>query len=374
MSEKIKNLVICIVLGVFMFGFALLCLVLPKPAFLDSERRAPATFPEFSWESVMKDGLEYENSFMKLFDDKYTPDNFPFRDTFRAIKGFVVNYVFNHKDKDGVFMVDGYITEMQETINEDSIAHAADRFTFIYEKYLKSKGISPYISIIPDKAYFLAEENGYLSMDYEEFVKKMIESVEFAEYIDIFGALSVEDYYMTDTHWRQEQLIDVAELLVNGMGGKYNSTFTTNALDVPFFGVYSGRVGRPVSSETIYYLTNETLENVKVIDYQNGGKKMSLYDMVKATGKDPYDMFLSGELSKVVIENPNAKTDKELVIFRDSFGRSIIPLLVEDYAKITVIDIRYAHPMMLLAGVEFENQDVLFLYSTLVLNNSSELK
>jgi hypothetical protein len=100
----------------------------------------------------------------------------------------------------------------------------------------------------------------------------------------------------------------------------------------------------------------------------------SLYDMVKASGKDPYDMFLSGELSKVVIENPNAKTDKELIVFRDSYGRSILPLLAEDYAKITVLDIRYAHPMMLLAGIEFENQDVLFLYSTLVLNNSSELK
>ena len=30
--------------------------------------------------------------------------------------------------------------------------------------------------------------------------------------------------------------------------------------------------------------------------------------------------------------------------------------------------------MLLLGGVNFENADVLFLYSTLVLNNSSELK
>ena len=374
MSEKIKNIVICVVMAVFIFGFALLCLVMPKPEFLDSERREPAAFPTLDLESVMKDGVEYDKSFMKIFDDKYAPDNFPFRDAFRSIKGFVVNYVFNHKDKDGIFMVDGYITEMQETLDQGSIDHAADRFRFIYEKYLKEKGISPYISIIPDKAYFLAEQNGYLSMDYEAFVKKMTESVEFAKYIDIFGALSIEDYYKTDTHWRQEQLVDVAELLINGMGGKFDSKFTVNTLDFPFYGVYSGRVGRPVAPETIYYLTNENLENAKVTDYQNGGKEMSLYDMVKATGKDPYDMFLSGELSKVVIENPNAKTDKELVVFRDSYGRSIIPLLVEDYAKITVVDIRYAPAQMLLMGVDFENADVLFLYSTLVLNASSELK
>lgn len=374
MNNKLKNIVICVVMGVFMFGFSLLCLFMPKPEFLDSERREPADFPEFTWETVMKDGNEYINSFMKKFDDNYTPDNFPFRDAFRSIKGFVVNYVFNHKDKDGVFVADGYITEMQDTLNEDSIAHAADRFQFIYDKYLKDKGIAPYLSIIPDKAYFLAEQNGYLSMDYEAFVEKMVESVEFAEYIDIMSSLSIEDYYKTDTHWRQEKLVEIAALLVNGMGGNYDSKYDVNTLDHPFFGVYSGRVGRPVDPETIYYLTNDNMKNIKVIDHENGGKEISLYDMVKATGKDPYDMFLSGELSKVTIENPNAKTDKELVIFRDSFGRSIIPLLADDYAKITVIDIRYAHPMMLLAGIEFEDQDVLFLYSTLVLNNSAELK
>ena len=374
MSYKIKNVVLCVVMAVFIFGFSLLCLVLPKPTFLDSERREPAAFPTFSFSSVMKDGNDYANSFMKLFDDNYAPDNFPFRDTFRSIKGFVVNYIFNHKDKDGIFVTGGYIAEMQETLDESSIAHASDRFNFIYMQYLKDKGISPYISIIPDKAYFLAKKNGYLSMDYEDFVKKMTESVSFAEYIDIMGALSIEDYYKTDTHWRQEKLEDIAELLVNGMGGKYDSKYDVNKLDHPFYGVYSGRVGRPVSSETIYYLTNENMKNIKVIDHEHGGKEISLYDMVKATGRDPYDMFLSGELSKVTIENPNAKTDKELVVFRDSFGRSIIPLLADDYAKITVIDIRYAHPALLLAGMEFENQDVLFLYSTLVLNNSSELK
>lgn len=374
MSEKIKNIVICVVMAVFIFGFALLCLILPKPEFLNSERREPAAFPELNADTIMKDGVEYDKSFMKQFDDKYAPDNFPFRDAFRSIKGFVVNYVFNHKDKDGIFMEGGYIAEMQDTLNQDSIDHAANRFTFIYEQYLKNKGVSPYISIVPDKAYFLAAQNGYLSMDYNEFVERMTESVEFAEYIDIFGALSIEDYYKTDTHWRQERLVDVAELLINGMGGKFDSKFETMTLDYPFYGVYSGRVGRPVSPETIYYLTNENLANVKVTDYQNGGKQISLYDMDKAVGKDPYDMFLSGELSKVVIENPNAKTDKELVVFRDSYGRSIIPLLVEDYAKITVVDIRYQIPLFLLADVDFTDADVLFLYSTLVLNNSSELK
>ncbi|MBQ8258190.1 MAG: hypothetical protein IJY97_01380 [Clostridia bacterium] len=374
MNTKIKNIVNVVVFCVAVFGFALLCLVLPKPEFLDSERRPAATFPTLSLESIMKDGLEYGDSFMKQFDDKYTPDNFPFRDFFRNLKSFVNTNVFNKSDKDGVYVVDGVAAEMQEQIDKDSIAHAAEKLTFIYEKFLKDKGIKPYMAIIPDKGYFLSEANGYLSMDYDAFIAEMLASVEFMEYINIKDSLEVGDYYASDTHWRQEQLVKIAEILVNAMGGNYDSKFEKNELDVDFYGVYAGRAPKPLDAETIYYLTNGNLENVKVTDWEHGGKEISLYDMEKAHGKDAYDMFLSGELSKVTIENPNAKTDRELVVFRDSYGRSLLPLMVEDYAKITVIDIRYQIPQILLMGVNFENADVLFLYSTLILNNSSELK
>ena len=42
--------------------------------------------------------------------------------------------------------------------------------------------------------------------------------------------------------------------------------------------------------------------------------------------------------------------------------------------KLTLVDIRYLPADKLGEFVEFENQDVLFLYSTLVLNQSSMLK
>ena len=66
--------------------------------------------------------------------------------------------------------------------------------------------------------------------------------------------------------------------------------------------------------------------------------------------------------------------DKELVVFRDSFGSSLIPLLVDEYSKITVIDIRYVQSNVLGQFVDFHGQDTLFLYSTVVLNNSMSLR
>ncbi|MBQ8010603.1 MAG: hypothetical protein IJ265_03530, partial [Oscillospiraceae bacterium] len=98
------------------------------------------------------------------------------------------------------------------------------------------------------------------------------------------------------------------------------------------------------------------------------------YDMEKAAGRDPYELFLCGADALVTIENPEAASDRELIVFRDSFGSSLVPLLAEGYSKITVIDIRYVQPAMLGNLVEFKGQDVLFLYSTLILNNSLALK
>ena len=86
-------------------------------------------------------------------------------------------------------------------------------------------------------------------------------------------------------------------------------------------------------------------------------------------------MFLSGSLAVITIENPNATSDKELVMFRDSFGSSIMPLLAESYAKITLCDIRYIAPADLANYVDFENcDDMLFLYSTLIVDAATALR
>ena len=66
--------------------------------------------------------------------------------------------------------------------------------------------------------------------------------------------------------------------------------------------------------------------------------------------------------------------EKELVIFRDSFASALAPLLAEGYAKITLADIRYISPALLGQYLSFDKQDVLFLYSTSVLNHSETLK
>lgn len=76
----------------------------------------------------------------------------------------------------------------------------------------------------------------------------------------------------------------------------------------------------------------------------------------------------------LTLENPDYNGTKELIVFRDSYGSSLIPLLVTGYSKITVVDTRYISPKLLNQYIEFKDQDVLFMYSTLIINNSTTLK
>ncbi|UKI28962.1 MAG: hypothetical protein L6V78_00890 [Clostridium sp.] len=55
---------------------------------------------------------------------------------------------------------------------------------------------------------------------------------------------------------------------------------------------------------------------------------------------DSYDIFLAGATPVLKITN-NKVADKKLIVFRDSYGSSIIPFLAENYHEVIVLDLRY---------------------------------
>ena len=145
--------------------------------------------------------------------------------------------------------------------------------------------------------------------------------------------------------------------------------FTVTELERPFYGVYYGQAALPMQPDTLCILENPLLKDCRVYNYVTE-KYTQIYDMKKAEGKDLYEVYLSGAQSLLRIENPSASTDRELIVFRDSFGSSLTPLLVDDYKTVTLVDIRYINVELLGNYIDFHGQDVLFLYSTLVLNKN----
>jgi hypothetical protein len=117
------------------------------------------------------------------------------------------------------------------------------------------------------------------------------------------------------------------------------------------------------------------LENCTVTNLETGTTMVyNLNKLTDGSSMDNYDIFLDGPAALITIENPAADTDRELILFRDSFGSSIAPLFVEAYAKVTLVDLRYLSSEYLGDYVSFGEADVLFLYSTTILNTSEMLK
>lgn len=348
----------------------LACLAWVQPAKDNSEaeRRPLAQFPQLSVDAVLN------GKFMSGFED-YTLDQFPFRDAFRRLKSLTHYYGLNFKDNNGIYIVDGAAAKLDYPVNNDALSYAMKRLNYVYETYLAPQGSKVYAAVIPDKGYYLAEANGYPAMDYDALFETVRREMPWAEHIDLTQSLSAEDYYLTDTHWRQETLLPAAKTLCDAMGiAAFDAQEMEKVLvERPFYGVYYGQAALPMEPEDMYFLQNKLLQDCRVYHYDTNDYT-GIYDMEKLDSKDLYDVFLSGAKSLLRIENSNAGTDRELIVFRDSFGSSMVPLLVKDYKSITMVDIRYLDSRMLDRFLEFTGQDVLFLYSTLVLNSGTSLK
>lgn len=332
-----------------------------------SERRPLQQFPEITAESVLN------TKFMSDFD-AYTVDQFPFRDSLRTLKALGAKHIFRQKDNNDIFLVDSHAAKLDFPLNETSLNNAAGKLQNIYDKFLAGTNANVYFSIIPDKNYYLAESNGYPTLDYTKMVQFFRENLDFAAYVDIFDTLTEDDYYRTDSHWKQENIARTVQALAEAMALELTAEYEAVTVEKPFYGVYYGQAALPLQPDTITYLTNEMLENCTVYNVENG-KTTGVYDMEKLNSNDPYEIFLSGAAPLLYLENPACQNGKELIVFRDSYGSSLVPLLAEAYSKITIVDTRYVVPAILGDYVDFTAaDDVLFLYCTTLLNSSSTLK
>ena len=335
--------------------------LLPAKDISTAERRPLTQFPSVSVSEVLS------GRFMEKFED-YTLDQFPLRDGFRSLKALFSRYALAQQDNNGIYVSNGHIAEQCYPLNTDSVNHALKQFQTVYDLYL-TDAAKIYAAVVPDKGYYLADVSGQLSMDYSALYDMVQGGMPWAEYIDLTGVLTLDHYYRTDTHWRQEAILPVAQTIAGAMGVTVKDDYTATALERPFYGVYYGQAALPTRPETLYILESDTLNQCRVYDYVTDSYG-AVYNLEKLYGNDPYEVFLSGAQSMLRLENPNATTDRQLILFRDSFGSSLAPLLVEDYAAITLIDIRYIQPQQLGKYVDFAGKDVLFLYSSLVLNKN----
>ena len=361
MEKKIRVIGAALVAAVWiaLVGFAWFG---PAKEMSEAERRPLAQMPDVKLETLLN------GKFMGAFED-YTLDQFPLRDTFRSVKALFHKYVLGQRDNNDIYVADGHVAELAAKLDEGSVNHALQQFQLMYDLYLADSKV--YSTVVPDKGYYLAEPNGYPAMDYEKLFSMVRSGMPWAEFVDITGCLTLSDYYFTDTHWKQENILPVAQALANAMGvdGPKPEDFTAESIERPFYGVYYGQAALPMDPDELQLMRSDVLDGCTVYNFVNDAYT-PVYDRERLEGKDMYEAYLSGAQSLLRIENPKAATDRELVVIRDSFGSSLVPLLAQDYKTVTLVDIRYINAQLVGRYVDFAGKDVLFMYSSLVLNKN----
>lgn len=283
----------------------------------------------------------------------------------------------NNEDENQVeeakfYVLDGAIYEKDVNLNEEAIKGNIEKLNSIYENYLKDKNMNVYFSIIPDKTYFVENKMDSEYKKIENSTMKKLNSE--ISYFDISKSLNLDDYYKTDMHWKQENLEKVVNIIQNELNIESDEEVKYEEKSLgEFYGSYYDEIENNVSPDELVYLSNNVLESCKVYNEETKLEE-PIYNLnrVEKTG-NKYDLFLSGASSIQKIINENADNGRKLILFRDSFGSSIAPLIAGQYEEILLIDLRYINYSILSDYIDFSeyaNQDVLFLYSSRVINKA----
>ena len=367
MKHRVTDIILIACFFVIAGGFMLGNILKPDTEFSRLERRRLDTAPGWSLQAIIS------GDFFEKYED-YFLDQFAFRDYFRSLKAFARIHLLNQRENNGIYIVEGRINKIEYPLDEKAILNAARKMNEVRSRYLQGMNVS--YAVVPDKNYFAAASHGYLSLDYDRLLEILKDNLPDINFIDLFPYLSLEDYYTTDIHWDQAHLLPLADMLLEELGNDTRSSdfeYTRQEL-YPFYGSLAGQAALKVPPDTLTYLTCSIIENAVVYDYETKTQS-PVYVPEKFTGLDPYDVFLSGAKPLLTITNPACDNGKKLIIFRDSFGSSLAPLLIPGYSQITLVDLRYITTSLLGDFIDFApGQDVLFLYNTQILNHSYMLK
>ena len=339
-----------------LFGFSLLHLALPDREVSRSERRRLAQLPPLS--SGFSDKLE-----------EYMLDQFPLREQLRTVNSLVRLYGLGQADIHGIYLQGGGAFRMDGPLQEKQVRHAAAVFSAVQEKYFPS--LPAHYVIVPDKN--AKAETGRPRLDTETMRGIVREALPGMTEIDIWDLLSADDYYKTDPHWRQERLLPVAATICEALGADAPGTFTEKALS-PFYGAYYGQAALPMAPDTLTYLESADTKAAEVTGPELDGAQ-PVYRPELLDGTDGYDVFLSGAQAVLTVTSPNVHNGRHLVLFRDSFGSSLAPLLLGSFERITLVDLRYISAARLADYADLSDAtDVLYLCSTAVWNNGGTLR
>ncbi|MCH5268379.1 MAG: hypothetical protein J1E62_08555 [Lachnospiraceae bacterium] len=341
-----------VVLGIY-------TLFTPQKEYSQNENRVLEQFPLFSWSSFA-DG-EYQEDLEAAINDQI-----PGRDTFTATASFGQQMI-GLKDVEGVYLGKDDYYLLKTTDSDINMFRYMENLRYV--EYL-----SDYVDgqttllLVPSAGTVLSEKLPSHAPFYNAgaMYKAGRAVCQNTVMPDIRSNLKEiksysQVYYCTDHHWTLRGAYAGYQVLCKEMDleAKSYEHFVPEPVTRKFLGTLHSRVlDGNAKPDTIYAATK--LPKLSFIEC-DGEERDSIYDEEKLQGKDKYGYFFGGNYGVVNIKRKE-KSEKSLLVFKDSFANSLVPFLLDAYGEITMIDLRYYRESVEDILRENRDADVLVLY------------
>ncbi len=350
----------------FIFGITALNVLTPTKDTSVYERRALAQFPTVSVENVLSGGFAHDFGV-------FAQDQAAYRDEMRFVKSAVERTVFQKVTNNGVYPIGDRVYDQFHGIRDDYVSAAGRRMNEILAAVQPA---SAYLSLVPTKAQGLQDDR-YLLSDQHAVADPLRDSVQ-ADYVDLLWLADAGPgvrYYGADPHWTTSGAIDAYGALARGMGLDPVTGYRFEQFTDTYVGSEYGKAASwSVPLDTIELAHNDVIDGMSICRIETADRTVchdSVYVPTPPESLDDYDVFLGGLAPIVEITNPAAPAGSHLVMFKDSYAHAVAPFLAQHYRTTTLVDLRYVERQYVLDNVDFDGADVLFLYSTSVINTDS---
>lgn len=345
------------------FGIGIINLILPSKKISEEENRGLAQKPEVSVSSLAS------GSYMDQYE-KYQADQFVGRNVWRNLKvGF--SRLAGSKEENGVFIgKNGQLMEDLAVPDQTVLKENLKAMETFSQKYSE---IPVNMLLVPDAANILsdslpftatvADQNQYIA----QVKKELGSSVQWIDAVKPLARHSEEKiYYKTDHHWTAKGAYYVFKeaAKVMGLDEKVAGGYVSYPVTTEFNGSLAAKSGCHLNEkEQIDIYVPKAEDNDVVVNYVDEQKKTaSLYDSSKLEERDKYAVYLGGNFSVVDIRTVS-KSNRRLLILKDSYANSFVPFLTPYFREIVMVDPRYYSGTIGDIMDTYEITDTLFLYS-----------
>jgi len=268
--------------------------------------------------------------------ESFLSDQFPLRESLVFVQS-KARYLIGQRDIGGAYICkSGRLIQKitSADINTQSIVSYADKIDRI------AQNNSVYVMYVPSAGTLIKDELPYGApmYDYDAVLSKLEKHCENAKLIDLKNELAdAECYYKTDHHWTAKGAYNAyaAFCRAKGESAVPIDNYSLKSVSSDFQGTLFSKAPIVKTKDEIL------LPDVSTLRVIADGKEIPFYDMSAIETKDKYNVFQCGNHGIVEITNKNAKSDKTLLILKDSFANSFVPYITGGYSRIVMLDERY---------------------------------